>query len=277
MTNYKLIATDLDGTLLNSRGELSKENLLAMERLAERDIKIVLSTGRTLSEIPPELKNNPNVSYLIGSNGAAVWDLKRKEKIISLVFENSLSNEVFEILRRYKANITFRYKGESYVDKADWQGERYKLYNICEPHRKAVESFANFMEDFYGFSERLNEIETFAVFFSDKTEMEDCLSRLTKNSRLLVVRAWDYNLEIFTKASGKGNALAALSKMLNIPISETVAVGDSNNDTSMIERAGLGLCTSNGVATLKEKAQKIICSNDRHIMKYILENIIGAG
>ncbi len=146
MKNYKLIATDLDGTLLDSRGNVSRENLTAIENLAKIDVNVVLSTGRTLSEIPKQLKNNINIPFLIGSNGAGVWDLKTREKIVSLAINKDLSNEIFNILREYKTNITFRYKGESYVDATDWGEE--KLSYLRAPHignSKICQSFGKFL------------------------------------------------------------------------------------------------------------------------------------
>ncbi len=274
MSEYKLIATDLDGTLLNNRGELSEENIKAIENLKNDGLLIALSTGRTLSEIPERLKCNPNIDFLIGSNGAAIWNLKAKEKIADLSIPKALTNRIFDILREYRVNITYRYNGESFVDKFDISAEKNSFYNICEPHRKAVNNYANSIENFNEFSYSLENIETFALFFHMYEEMIDCEKKFLEIGDLSVVRAWDYNLEVFSKNSGKGNALKQLSDLLNISIEQVIAVGDSNNDTTMIEAAGLGLCVSNGNDSLKQRADKIICSNEEHIMKYILNNVV---
>lgn len=274
MSNYKIIASDLDGTLLNSYGGLSKENQVAIKKISEKGVNIVLSTGRTLCEIPEPLKNNPNISYLIGSNGAGVWDIKTGKKLVSLAMKNNVSTQVFKILKDYDCNITYRYNGQSYADKTDWDEEKMDYYNICLPHNLAIRNYAIFLNNFFEISEKLDKIETFAVFFHSKTEMEECRTRLLNTSELLVVRAWDCNLEIFDKNSGKGNALRHLAENLNINIKDTIAVGDSNNDKTMVETAGLGLCVSNGIDTLKEKSDEIICSNDEHIMEYILNHYI---
>ncbi len=271
MFNYRLIATDLDGTLLRDDGSISKENLDAIEKLSREGVNIVLSTGRTLCEIPSALRNNPNIKYLIGSNGAAVWDFETKDKIISLEIPKSVFCELFEVLRDYRVNITYRCNGQSYVDKRAWKPEDMKFYNICLPHEKAIKTYAVFLEDFAAAYQDLENIETFALFFHSAEEMAECEKRLLKNKELSVVRAWDSNLEVFHNTSGKGNALKKLAEYLNIKIEKTVAVGDSNNDLSMIKAAGLGLCVSNGAPNLKALSHRVICSNQEHIMKYISE------
>lgn len=72
--------------------------------------------------------------------------------------------------------------------------------------------------------------------------------------------------------AGKGNALRSLADMLGVSHDETIGVGDSDNDTSLIEAAGLGLVPSNGCGSLKKIADEIICSNDEHIACYILDH-----
>ena len=81
-----------------------------------------------------------------------------------------------------------------------------------------------------------------------------------------------YNLEIFNSDAGKGHTLVALAQRLGIPVEQTIAMGDSENDLSMIKAAGLGLATANAFDFVKEKADAVICSNDEHVAKYVLEH-----
>ena len=77
---YKLIACDLDGTLLNSEGRLSPENAKAISELAEKSVLFVPATGRAFFESPEEIRNHPDVRFFILSNGAVIQDLKNGEK-----------------------------------------------------------------------------------------------------------------------------------------------------------------------------------------------------
>lgn len=74
MHRFKIITSDLDGTLLNSRSEISSENLRAIHELSNRGIYFVPSTGRTVSELPAEIINDPAIRYIIHSNGAVLLD-----------------------------------------------------------------------------------------------------------------------------------------------------------------------------------------------------------
>ena len=81
-------------------------------------------------------------------------------------------------------------------------------------------------------------------------------------------------LEVYSSDAGKGKALIALADMLGIDIADVIAVGDSKNDSSMIEEAGLGLAVANACDALKELADQTICDNSEHIAKYVLEKFI---
>ena len=76
------------------------------------------------------------------------------------------------------------------------------------------------------------------------------------------------------KNAGKGNALYALAEHLNIPYEQTIAVGDSTNDSQMVEMAGLGLAMDNAFDELKAIADETICNNEHHAIDYILKNYI---
>jgi len=102
----------------------------------------------------------------------------------------------------------------------------------------------------------------------------ECKEFFVKHPDLLVAQSHKYNLEVFGKNAGKGNAGLKLAEILGIDKKDTIAVGDSTNDYTMIKAAGLGLAMENAVDELKAVADTIICNNDRHSAKYILDNYI---
>ena len=82
------------------------------------------------------------------------------------------------------------------------------------------------------------------------------------------------NLEIFSVKAGKGTALEKLAESLGIPMWETIGIGDSGNDISLVKSAGLGLAVENACGELKEIADEVICSNDCHAIRYVEEKYI---
>ena len=114
----------------------------------------------------------------------------------------------------------------------------------------------------------------FCTFFEKDDDLEKCKQIFLDTDKLCVAQSDPHNLEVFLSVAGKGNALKALSDAIDVDISDTVAVGDSTNDISLIKAAGLGLAMENACDALKIAADKVICNNDEHSAKYILDNFI---
>ena len=105
-------------------------------------------------------------------------------------------------------------------------------------------------------------------------DLENVARILRQDARLNVVSVCPYNLEITYKEADKGRALTALADMISLPVCETIAVGDSENDISMLEAAGLGLAMENSKDMVKMRADETICHCDEHAVKFIKEKYI---
>ena len=114
----------------------------------------------------------------------------------------------------------------------------------------------------------------FCVFFENYADLLECKAFFEGQPDLLVAQSNKYNLEIISKNAGKGNALMVLADLLGIDRAVTIAVGDSTNDMTMVRQAGLGLAMENAVDELKAAADQVICDNEHHSAKYILEHFI---
>ena len=79
---------------------------------------------------------------------------------------------------------------------------------------------------------------------------------------------------MYSSDEGKGKTLVALADKLGVDIADVIAIGDSNNDKTMIETAGLGLAVANACNALKELADQTICGNSEHVAQYVLEHFI---
>ena len=270
MEKYQIVCSDLDGTLLNSEAEVSLENLRAIERLSEQGVWFVPSTGRSFSEIPAEVRNHPSIRYFICSNGAMVMDGQSGRSHLTGI-SRQVSQKIQAILRRYETHLTLRYDGKCYVDAAFATEEAFDYYNVCDAHQLVINDFAVWHEDFAAFCEAADDVEVISVFFRDREELIAAREEIESLGGLQVVGISAYNLEIMNAEAGKGNALLWLAEELDIRREDTIGVGDSDNDRSMIMAAGLGLAVSNACQSLKEAADAIICSNDEHVIQYIVE------
>lgn len=271
MKNYRIVASDLDGTLLNNRAEVSSENLEAIKKLSEKDIYFVPATGRTFAEIPAELRNNPDIRYYIYSNGAVVYDKQTKNKILNCI-SNNIRREILDVLYSCDSHITFRHDGQCFVDALSQSEEDFEHYNIIEAHRVVVRDYAVYLDDFKKKSYLLDNVEVFSAFFHNMDEKNACKNYFEKMGNLRVVEAAEYNLEIININAGKGNALHTLADLLDVNYSDTISIGDSDNDSGITISAGLGLAVSNACDSLKKTADEIICSNEEHVVHYILSH-----
>lgn len=271
MGKYKIIASDLDGTLLDDEGNISIENINAIKALGNKGVVFVPCTGRTYSEIPETIKNIPGVRYFIHSNGAVVYDRETGTRITNCIDKNT-SKTVWDILSSFDAHLTFRHNGKFFADSRFQTNEFFEYYNVMVAHRIVVRDFSVMLDNFKKDGYELDNIEVFSAFFHNYEDKVRCREVIEQTKKLKTVEANEFNLEIMSVDAGKGTALCSLADMLGVLYDETIGVGDSDNDSSLITSAGMGLATSNACDSLKEIADEIICSNKEHIAEYILKH-----
>ena len=141
MSFYKILASDLDGTFLNTKGEISRENLLAIDALYDMGVAFVPATGRAHSEIPTPLKENPHIRYIIYSSGVAVYDKMKCKKLCSFGMAHDLASRLLSILDEYDTHVTVRYDGVSYIDEMLTSDEDFEHYNMFLPHRCVLRQY----------------------------------------------------------------------------------------------------------------------------------------
>ncbi len=272
MLSYDIIFSDLDGTLFDSNMRISKENLAALRQYQQMGGLLVPTTGRCYYELPEQIRAIREFRYFLCSNGADIYD-REKEEHIHMYLTGEEVGRLFSILDEYDTYPLIHYKGRAYCD-ADRQSESdFDHYNLSPYYRVMIRDCISFVSQFSDFCHGLDSLEMFCPFFHSTEEMVVCRERLLAEG-FTVAASEKHNLEIFSSAAGKGRSLIRFAEHLGIPRQRTIAVGDSSNDVSMIEAAGLGLAVENAWPVLKEKADRVICHHDEPILKYILDNIL---
>lgn len=267
------MASDLDGTLLNSNSEICSENIDAINKLYDKGVTFVPCTGRTYSEIPEEIRENCYIRYFIYSNGAVVYDKRSGNRILNCI-SKQLARKILDIIKPYETHITFRHDGKCFVDSRFQSDEDFEYYNVIVPHQVVVRDFAIYLDDFEETIREKDDVEVFSVFFHNLEDKVRCRELIEQTQKLKTVESGEYNLEIMNIKAGKGNALQCLADMLDVSYDETIGIGDSDNDVSLINVAGLGLAVANSCEELKKIADEIICSNDENIVPYVLNHYI---
>ncbi len=269
---YKIVASDLDGTLFNKKGEISEENFEAIKTMYDKGFYFVPCSGRSYGEMPSILKENPYIRYYIGSDGATIYD-KETDTTYSTTLTKEESRLILDKIYTYPINMMIHANNRSYVDADTHTAESYREHNCSENWIKFIFEMNEVMPNYKEFAYN-TDIEMFCIFFKNHSDILECKEYFSKNTDFLTAQSHKYNFEIFSKNAGKGNAILKLADILGVDKKDTIAVGDSTNDFTMIEKAGLGLAMQNAVDELKVIADTVICSNDEHSAKYILENFL---
>ena len=267
----RLIALDLDGTLLDTRKQLSEENRAALTRAARAGIHIVPTTGRFFDGMPEAVRALPFLRYAITINGAEVADHRTGEELYKADIPLARALE----LMRYLDTLPVIY--DCYQDNAGWISQHLKARidsTVKDPHfRKMLHELRKPVPELKAFvTERNRDIQKIQFFIPTPELRQELLETLPKMfPELAVSSSVSENIEVNAAGATKGKALLGLAKRLGIPREGTMAFGDGLNDLSMLEAAGVGVAMENACAEAKAAADYITLSNDEHGVAYAIE------
>jgi len=258
MKKYKVVVSDLDGTLLNNKKEISDENKAAIIKMRELGIPFVASSGRCHSEMPSEIMNNPDIKYISCSDGAVIYDKDTGEVLVKNCIPLEVSAACVNVLKDYEIlPMTHRF-GKLYIDGERFDHEIYRYNNVTAPFEKLTDELGNRVEDCLSEAALDGETELFCVFFHSEEDLSECVKRLKALGEVKIASSENNNIEVFYKNAGKGGALRYMAKLFGCDISEIIAVGDSKNDIEMVSEAGLGLGMANSMPELLNVADEVI-------------------
>ena len=262
MLKYQIIALDLDGTLLNSRKELTARNRGALEQAANRGIHIVPTTGRVYSALPAEIRELPFVRYIISVNGAQVFDQMKG----NVLYRAEMSWQRCIELMAYLDTLPVIY--DCFMDNNAWMSAKQKEliddFAPDEHYRKMLHEVRQSVPELKTFlAEQGRDVQKIQFFIQSMQHREKLLRELPEMfPDLLVSSSVVNNIEFNAPNANKGSALLALAKHLGIRREETMAFGDGLNDLSMIQQAGLGIAMSNACPAALEVADYVTLSCD---------------
>ncbi len=263
----KLLAIDLDGTLLNSYGDISNENKEAIKYALNKGVEVVLASGRdplTMQKISRELGIE---NYLIAGNGASVYDIKAQKNI----YENFIdTNKALKIIKMCKENSIFF---NLYTDKGiitESLNFNVKVFN-SENNHKASEKQTNIeiVNDIYEYAQN-NPLNILKIIICDDSKIIfNNISQKLKQikgievldvahmSRKIIrvgteeVEIEYYYTEVSSKDVDKWNAIEYLINTLQIKKEEVMAIGDNINDKKMVQNSAVGVAMGKSALAIK--------------------------
>ena len=255
----RLLALDMDGTLLDSRKEILPGSLRALERAKDRGIQIVLSTGRGIAELRQYLPELPFVRYGVLESGALVYDFFTREALRKLPLDPSAVSACLDACEEMDAMPHFLTVTQSVV-RAD------------QLPRMAEYGHGDFRPLFEAVCVRTEDMQTYAAAHPEDI-LKVCMYHRTMEGRqrsrerlsglgMDLRFSENHSLEATCPGANKGEGLRALQARLGILPEETAACGDADNDLEMLRLSGMSFAMGNASAHVRAAAGQTVRDND---------------
>jgi len=286
---YKLVAIDLDGTMLNKYGIITEKTKEIISKVQEKNVEVMIASGRAITSVKRFAKEIKSKKYFISGNGAITYDVEnnkilyenilKKQKalqIIKICEENSIyyniytengiiaKNLNYNTLYYYKDNLTKPDENRTHINLVediynyiDEKDEKILKIMICDEHKSVFNSIVK----------RLKEISEIEVL-----EVSHMSRKIIKQGTEEIALEYFYT-EVSAKDVDKWNALEEVIKLMNISKEEVLTIGDNANDVKMIKNAGLGIAMGESAPYVKKCADKITLNNDEDGVAVALKEI----
>ena len=255
--DIRLIALDLDDTLLNSDKLISPRNEAALRRASQRGVEIVPASGRFYDAFPDEIKRLDFVHYVIAINGAEIRDRRSGETIVRAELPLETALRVME----YLDTLPVIY--DCYMDGWGWMTESLQkrspefapnihYLKMLLEKRSPVPELKAFLR------EKGRDVQKIQFFIKNADEKPAVMAELARRfPEVSVTSSVSNNIEINAAAANKGTALLSLAAHLGLDRSQTMSFGDQLNDLSMFVSAGTGVAMGNAAPELKDAADYV--------------------
>ncbi|MBR9787138.1 MAG: HAD family phosphatase [Vibrionaceae bacterium] len=265
---YKLIALDMDGTLLNSEKVISEENKLAIAKAREAGVTVVLASGRPIEGMQDkldELDIRSDKDFVLYYNGSMVKNIGTNEVIHQQIIDGKAAKLVAQKAKELGAYVhafsqvhgLITNENNPYTDiEANING-----LNVTEMCFESLEDDHPIIK---------------AMIVAEPSKLTEVIAALPPELRetFTVVQSAAYFLEFLNPLSNKGIGIAAIAEHLSIKPEEVICMGDAENDHHMLEFAGLGIAMENAMEETKKIADYITASNDDHGVARAIEKFV---
>ncbi|MDR2768566.1 MAG: Cof-type HAD-IIB family hydrolase [Treponema sp.] len=257
----KLIVFDLDGTVLNSKHEITPRTAAVFKKARAAGIHLVPATGRQYAAIPEAVRRAAS-PLLIANNGAQVYTMPEQKVVMEKCFDADAAVSLVRELREYDGMI---FAAHDNVGAFDNRGKGYEsgvTDRILENNSWRKEHpLADVESMIAGEKKRFLKM---AIIFEDLAEREKALGQFIKRSDLYVTFYDNNNIEIMPAGMNKGEALKFCAKRLGVPLEQVMAIGDSDNDKEMLRAAGYSVAMGNASPEIRAAADETAgdCEDD---------------
>lgn len=291
---YKLIAIDLDGTMLNQYGVVTNNTKKVIQKTIEKGAEVIIASGRPIDSIRAIAKEIGSEKYFIAGNGALIYDMQKEEiiydkflprqkvlEIIKICEENSISYNVYTdqtiLTKELKYNVLYYQKENlkkeenkqtriSIIDNIyeyvkNKKEDKFLKITVCDDNKTVFQSIIRKLR-------KIPEIEVLDVSHMSRKTIKQGTEEITMEY---------YYTEITMQNVDKWDAIEFLMQKLNISKEEVMAIGDNVNDKKMIEKAGLGVVMGKSTSEVMKIADYITDTNEQEGVAKVLEKFCEIG
>lgn len=288
---YKLVAIDLDGTMLNSYGIVTQNTKEVIKKVQEKGAEVIIASGRPIDSIKTIAKEIESKNYFISGNGAILYDIKKDEIIYENILKKSKILDIVKICEENSIYYNIYTEKEILAKSLNYNVLYYYKENLNKDeknktHIKIVENLYKYLE------ERNEKVIKITICDNDKLIFNSILKKfktideievleVSHMSRKMIRQGTEevpieyYYTEISAKNVDKWNTIEILAEKLNIKKEEIVAIGDNVNDEKMIKEAGLGIAMGQSSPKITEISNLITNNNNEegvaNALKYIFK------
>lgn len=274
MNKYRLIALDIDGTLLNSRKEVAPETAFAIRQAAEAGLAVVFCTGRAVSELEAFYSLLPEIRYAVFASGGGLYDIRKREAFSLRALPREQAEEIVAIAKPKDLMPQLVLADRDVIQASHMANlERYHMGVYRPLYEKAMTLTADIFAFFASCREEILKINLYHAEVEERVRTREQLARL----RLEKVYSEISSLECSAFGVNKGTGLLRLCGALGIPASACAAVGDAENDIPMLREAGLGIAMGNANDAVKGAADRAVSDLDHGGCAEAIRMVLASG
>ena len=274
MRDIRIIALDLDGTLLDSGKNLSETNRAALAAAAEKGVHIVPTTGRFFGGMPESVRALPFVRYAITVNGAQVYD---RETDTAIVREELPLGTALAVMRYLDGfDVIYDCYQDNWGRMTAAMQERAEDYASDAHYLKMIRELRKPYPDLKAhLEEEGHDVQKIMLFARDVAIREKIAEGLRERFPQLAITAstWN-NLELNSANAHKGLALQRFAAHLGLGLENCMAFGDGANDLTMVRMAGMGVAMSNACPEVLAAADHVTLSNDEDGVAAVIRKMV---
>lgn len=284
--SMKLIVSDMDGTLLNSQGQLSQENVEALLKAQKRGVEIAIASGRNYGNIMALCKKAGLQPHIISNNGSFAFT-KEGERIYARSLDGCHVDHAVNWLSRRNYFFVLCCQNHIYTPRnaAELLDDDYgnavnrspditeKIFQEGKEHF-TTQDCVTFVDDFHALLKRDIVFGSISAITVDLDKLSAGREYFNNYQGLALAIAGKHIFEMIHPEASKGNALQILADHLQIPLTDVMAIGDNYNDLSMLQKVGISVAVDNAEEEVKKACRYISLSNDRHGVAHIIHQLL---